>query len=246
MEKRQTSPVRGLGKYLAALLFILSGVLLLARNVGWMDVATFNVIVSWQMLLVILGVFQLVRQSYFAGLILLAVGTCFLLPELGLSWLSVSTSVLAWPIALVTVGIALLFRPRKHSDWKCRMRGETNSRASQYNSADGFFYSENTFSGVRQVVLDEVFKGGTVRNTFGGTVLDLRRTTIQEGETFIDLDCTFGGVEVYVPSDWKIDIRCKALFGSCEDKRFQSVVIDQSRILVFRGEISFGGVEIKS
>lgn len=43
------------------------------------------------------------------------------------------------------------------------------------------------------MVLDEVFKGATIRNTFGGTVLDLRRTNISEGETYIEVECNFGG-----------------------------------------------------
>lgn len=246
MEKKQTSSARGLGKYLAALLFILSGVLLLARNMGWIDVATFNTIVSWQMLLVVLGLFQLLKRSYLGGTILIVVGGCFLLPELGMNWLSVSTSVLIWPVVLIAVGLLFLFKPRTHHGWKHNVRGNFDNNTSQYSSADGFFRSENTFSGVRQVVFDEVFKGGAIRNSFGGTVVDLRRTTLSEGETFIDLECTFGGVEIYMPSDWKVDLRCNTLFGSCEDKRFQHAVIDKSRVLVIRGDVSFGGVEIKS
>lgn len=246
MEKKKTTSARGLGKYLAALLFILSGVLLLARNLGWIDVATFNTVVSWQMLLIVLGLFQLVKRSYLGGAILIVVGGYFLLPELELNWLGISASVLIWPVVLIAVGLLFLFKPRKHADWKHKVRGSFDNNTNQYNSADGFFRSENTFSGVRQVVLDEVFKGGTIRNSFGGTVIDLRRTTIGEGETFVDLECSFGGVEIYMPSDWKVDLRCDTLFGGCEDKRFQSVVIDQSRVLVIRGDVLFGGVEIKS
>lgn len=245
MEKKQTSCARGLGKYLVALLFILSGVLLLARNVGWIDVETFNRVVSWQMLLIVLGLFQLLKGRYLGGTILIVVGGVFMLSGLGL-WTFISAGVLIWPVALIAVGIYFLFSPRKHTDWKHRMRGRFSSNANQYNSADGFLHSDVTFSGVRQVVLDEVFKGGTIRNSFAGTLIDLRRTTIAEGETFVDLDCTFGGVEIYMPSDWRVDLRCHTLFGACEDKRFQSAVIDQSRVLVIRGDVSFGGVEIKN
>lgn len=245
MEKKQTSPVRGSGKYLVALLFILSGLLLLARNVGWIDAAMFHTIVSWQMLLIILGIYQLLKRSYLAGAILIMVGGIFMLSGLGL-WMFLSASALVWPVVLIVIGLYFLFRPRKNRDWKHRVRGSFDSNTNQYNSADGFFHSDNSFGGVRQVVLDEVFKGGTIRNSFGGTVIDLRRTTIAEGETFVDLECAFGGVEIYLPSDWKVDLRCNPLFGGCEDKRFQSVVVDQSRVLVIRGDVSFGGVEIKS
>lgn len=91
-----------------------------------------------------------------------------------------------------------LFRPKRARHERMR-RG--NFASSQYNSTDGVLHSENTFSGIRQVVLDEFFKGGTIQNSFGGTIIDLRRTTLPEGETFLDIDCTFGGIEIYVPSD---------------------------------------------
>lgn len=246
MEKKQNSPARGgTGKYLIALLFILSGVLLLARNMGWIDREMFNTIVSWQMLLIVWGVYKISIRRYFVGTILITVGGIFLLSRLGL-WAFLPVGALTWPVALIAVGFTFLFRHRGEDDWKFRMPGSVSSTTNQYNSADGFFHSENRFSGVRQVVLDEVFKGGTIQNSFGGTTIDLRRTTLAEGETFLDIDCTFGGIEIYAPSDWKIDLRCKAFFGGCEDKRFQSTVIDHSRVLVIRGDVLFGGVEIKS
>lgn len=89
-------------------------------------------------------------------------------------------------------------------------------------------------------------KGGTIQNSFGGTVIDLRRTTLPEGETFLDIDCTFGGIEIYVPSDWKVVFRCTTCLGGCQDKRFGGGMIDQNRILVIRGDLTFGGIDIKS
>lgn len=126
-----------------------------------------------------------------------------------------------------------------------RTDAEGKLASSQYNSTDGVLHSENTFSGIRQVVLDEFFKGGTIQNSFGGTIIDLRRTTLPEGETFLDIDCTFGGIEIYVPSDWKVVFRCNTCLGGCQDKRFGGGVIDQNRILVIRGDLTFGGIEIK-
>ena len=43
-------------------------------------------------------------------------------------------------------------------------------------SEDGFIVSDNTFGSVQQIVLDPVFRGARLRNAFGGTVLDLRRS----------------------------------------------------------------------
>lgn len=45
------------GKLLIASLLILSGIVLLARNLGWITNEVFDVIMSWQTLLVVLGVY---------------------------------------------------------------------------------------------------------------------------------------------------------------------------------------------
>lgn len=59
-------------------------------------------------------------------------------------------------------------------------------------------------------ILDELFKGAIIRTSFGGTTIDLRHTHIAPGETYIDLDCSWGGVEIYVPSDWTVVFKCNA------------------------------------
>ncbi|WP_455592815.1 LiaF transmembrane domain-containing protein [Bacteroides sp.] len=243
MKKNQLSSRKGMsGKLLVAALFIAAGVLLLARNVGWISATLFSTLVSWQMLLVVLGIYMMVKRVFIRGLILFAIGAYFLSPHVG--WLPVNINSILLPVILVAIGVAFIFKPRRQRAWGNHQEKEFMN--TQYESADGILRSENTFSGVRQVVLDEVFRGGTIQNMFGGTAIDLRRTTIPEGETYIDIECTFGGIEIYVPSSWKIVFRCKSCLGGCEDKRFGDSVIDQSRVLVIRGDITFGGLEIKS
>ena len=69
--------------------------------------------------------------------------------------------------------------------------------------------------------------------------------TIAPGETYIDLDCSWGGVEIYVPSDWTVVFKCNAFFGGCDDKRWQNGNINKESVLVIRGTLSFGGLEVK-
>ena len=112
-------------------------------------------------------------------------------------------------------------------------------------SVDGFLRAENVWGAARHVVLDELFKGAVIRTSFGGTTIDLRHTHIAPGETYIDLDCSWGGVEIYVPSDWKVVFKCNAFFGGCDDKRWQNGNINKESVLVIRGTLSFGGLEVK-
>lgn len=257
-QKQKFSSARGLsGKILIALLFILSGVLLFARNMGWITDELFSIIVSWYSLLIILGVYSIVRRHFIGGIILLLIGVYFLIG--GLSWLPENSQVMVWPVALITVGVLFLFKPNRrkgwekqqmfhhHRDWMKHGHPGMNFGSSQQQneSVDGFLHSDNTFGAARHVVLDELFKGATVRISFGGTTIDLRHTHLAPGETYIDLDCSCGGIEIYVPSDWKVVLKCDAFFGGCEDKRWQNGTINQESILVIRGKLSFGGLEIK-
>ena len=61
MKEKQTFPHhRGSGKILVASLFILSGILLLARNMGWITYELFDMVVSWHSLLIVLGIYSMV------------------------------------------------------------------------------------------------------------------------------------------------------------------------------------------
>lgn len=50
-----------------SLAFIIVGVLWILRNLGMIDPALFTIIVSWQMLLILWGVIQLIKQHYIGG-----------------------------------------------------------------------------------------------------------------------------------------------------------------------------------
>lgn len=260
-EKQKTLSATGFsGKYLIALLFILSGILLFARNMGWITVELFDVIVSWHSLFIILGIYSMIRHHIISGIILLLIGAYFLLG--GLSWLPENSQAMVWPVALITAGVLFFFKPRKrgprgyqhdfrHHGDRMRQGGGHHpgmppaDHQQQNESVDGFLYSDNSFGAARHVVLDELFKGATVHISFGRTTIDLRHTHLAPGETYIDLDCNCGGIEIYVPSDWKVVLRCNAFFGGCEDKRWQNGNFNKENTLVIRGKLSFGGLEIK-
>lgn len=256
MEEKQKFPSHAsYGKVLIASLFILSGVLLFARNMGWITYELFDILVSWQSLLIIIGVYTMAHRHYIGGGILLLIGAYFLIG--GLSWLPENSQAMVWPLALILGGILFLTRNNKKERWiKQHMSEQMRKRHNfpptpdnvenqQCESENGFLHSNNTFGAVRHVVLDDLFKGASIRTSFGGTTIDLRHTHIAPGETYIDLDCSCGGIELFIPADWKVIIKCNAFFGGCEDKRWQGAKTNQECILVIRGSISFGGLEIK-
>lgn len=240
---RATSP----SKWLVAFLFIVAGGLLFARNFGLVTPVIFNILFSWQMLLILFGLYACIRRHFFSGLMMLIIGLGFGLPKLGFAWLPANpVNTIIWPAILILIGLFIIFRPRRQSHTIHHDRNSCCGGTKQnYHSADGVLRSDNVFGGVHHVVLDEVFKGGVINNTFGGTAIDLRRTRIEGAETYIDVDNSWGGIELYVPSEWNVVIRCNAFMGACEDKRWKTPSTDTQSVLVIRGKVSFGGIEIK-
>ncbi len=257
MEAKQNfSSHAGFGKMLVALLFILAGALLFARNMGFITEEWFNLLVSWHSLFIISGIYSIVRQRYVFGSILLLIGVYFLGSKL--MWFPDNSQALLWPLVLIFIGV-LFLKPHRPKNWqhhrmhfqkkmaqKMANRRMGIQEEQQCQSEDGFLYSNNSLGAVRHVVLDEIFKGAKISTSFGGTTIDLRHTHIAPGITYIDVDCNWGGIELYTPSDWKIQIMCNCFCGGCEDKRWQGATPkDDGYILLIRGNVSFGGLEIK-
>lgn len=218
------------------------------RNLGYVSYDFSHLVVSWQMLLIYLGVVSFVRRQSSRGLVLCTIGLVFLLPEFGVlrhDWLRVN-----WPLLLIVFGIAMLVKPHIRKKYYSADSNENScceDGNSTYSCEEGFVETNVCFGSVKQIVLDPVFRGAKISNTFGGTIIDLRRSALEAPETYIDVECAFGGVEIYLPSGWFLQSKATAILGGYEDKRFLgNAEVDKEHILILRGNITFGGVVFKS
>lgn len=234
-----------------AIPFIVVGIVWVLKNTGVITDDIFHIIVSWQMLVMYVGLGSISRRHYVGGFITFLVGALFLLPRLG--WLDSDWLRVYWPVAFVVVGLMLIVKPRNKGARHWNKRGgdldkEVSGCAkTNFINTEGYVESDNTFGSVEQIILDPVFKGARIKVLFGGTVLDLRRTTLDSPKTYIDIDCRFAGVEIYVPANWRIHFNTSPIMGGCEDKRFNtSVELEKEHLLIVRGNVTFGGIEIKS
>jgi predicted membrane protein len=220
-----------------SLAFIFTGAMFLAHNLGWVSHCVFSIAVSWQMLLIYIGLFQLIKKNPAAGLILITVGAYFLLPSnFGLG--------VYWPVLLIAIGVVILFKLRNTDmGWGDKRTG--NGMGESAMTDNGFVKANVNFGGSKHIVLDPVFQGAGISVSFGSMTMDLRRTALEKSETVIDLDCNFGGIELYIPSHWNVTLRMNTSFGNIEDKRIAASNIDYEHELIIRGEVNFGGVEIK-
>lgn len=232
------------GSVIAAAVLICLGVLFLGRNLSFISSEWFHFLISWPSWFIFFGVIKLVKRKYFAALVLILVGLFYLLPEV---WnISFEEYSRYWPVFLIIGGIGMLFdifKPEK----KYGRYGENNRLLSgNIDSNDGFVSSYVNFKGARCIFQEPVFKGARLDVSFGSILLDLRKARLEAPLTYIDISSSFSGVELYIPSSWKVIIETNSSFGAVEDKRYASYEIDYEHKLIIRGSISFGGIEIKS
>jgi predicted membrane protein len=241
---------RNLNKSIAALVLVVAGCVILGHNLGMVSDYFFRIIISWPMLLIALGLTSFLKRNPLPGCFLLGTGIYFILPRI----IGAESILLRnyWPIFLIILGLIILFRRhgnpwcewQRHSRRHHAFSGGGPRRTEQVT--DGFVTVDVSFGNSRHIVLDPVFRGANLESSFGMITLDLRRTSLEDPETYINVNCSFGGVEICVPSHWSLFSELENTFGSCEDKRYVAQEIDTEHKLIVRGDVSFGSLEIKN
>jgi predicted membrane protein len=216
------------------LLVILLGLTWLLRNTGVISESTWDIIFSWEMLLIALGVIFLFNESgKFWGFLLIAVGGFFLLSD----FYDFPTTFrkVFWPALLIIGGIYLIWGARRI----------TRKREIPEGAEPSDFIDEvSIFSGGEKRFSSDSLKGGQMVSIFGGSTIDLTQCKLAE---YAEIETTsiFGGFTLVIPAEWNIRLEVTHIFGGVSDKRPKAEV-DKSKTLVIKGAAIFGGGEIKS
>lgn len=143
---------------------------------------------------------------------------------------------LAFPAILVIIGVSIIF--------KDVLGGKVSSEIKKINekrSGENSYCS--TFSGQTVNFDGEKFTGADLTAVFGGVKCDLRNAII-DSDVVINASSTFGGIEIYIPSNVKIKIKSMSIFGGVENKA-NTKVDENSHTIYINGTAVFGGVELK-
>ena len=203
-----------------------------------------DILISWQMLLIGIGVFSIIGGNKTSGTVLILIGSVFLVPEI--MHIPYEIRRIGWPLIIVGVGVVLLVtQTGKH-----RKIPPVFEQGSQQSSQPGNNYFDDfIIFGGREVYIDsQNFVGGKSSSIFGGTEYDLRQANLSQNGAVIDCLRLFGGCGFKVPTDWTVKNEVTAIFGAFTDKRGASlnhIVSDPSKTLVIKGFAAFGGVEVK-
>lgn len=251
----RTGYTKGLG---FGLILMLIGVVFLGFNFGLIPEQLRHVIISWPMLLVVIGLGNFLKRHVFSGTILVLIGGFFLIPRFIEAFPALFPGFdgdftrIYWPLLLIAAGILIVFGRIWGPKWgfnECnhKYKHEHRHRREDYSQWNTSGFSKNSvFGSGEHIVLDPEFKGGELNAVFGGITLDLRRTNLPEGDTRLDVNAVFGGITIFVPSDWYVETHMDAVFGGFQDNRLPKEPLDKTRKLIITGSCVFGGGELRN
>jgi len=224
------------------IIFVLVGSVLIARNYGWLDYDFSRYLISWQMLLIVIGLFQLARRAYTPAIVLIGVGLFFLIdfPD--------NFRENFWPVLIILVGVSFILQWRRSPNHKNNHDYEKfHNLGEDYSNSIDYIDETAIFGGRTLSVVSENFQGGKVTAIFGGSNINLRYAKPVPGCT-IDVANIFGGTKIIVPEDWNVKIEVVSIFGGFDDKRGSSVIsrTGSGKIVVIKGTCIFGGGEVNS
>lgn len=182
------------------IVLIVVGILFLGRNMNWWN---FSIFFEgwWTLFLIVPSIISLVKKE--------SMGTSFLILVLGVLMLLASQNVIEWstiwkvflPIIIMVVGLSIIFGNRKVKTKKVK------GNAKEYVAI---------FSGVDEMIgkIESDFK---VTSVFGGVELDMRDVKLEE-DLIIDCFTLFGGIDIRLPKDVKVEVNGLPIFGGVENK----------------------------
>ena len=143
---------------------------------------------------------------------------------------------LALPTILVLIGLSIVFKDALGG----KVSSEIKKLNENRNGGDSYcatFAGQNVnFDGVK-------FTGTDLTAVFGGVKCDLRNAII-DSDVVVNASSTFGGIEIFVPSNVNIKIKSTPIFGGVSNKA-NTTPDENSHTIYINGTAVFGGVEIK-
>lgn len=198
-----------------------------------------DILISWKMLLIGIGIFSWIGGNRTAGTILVVIGGFFLIPDL--IRIPYEIRRIGWPLLVIGIGVALLLTYRKGN--------QLPSQPGPGVKEGMDFFDDFVIFGGREVFINSRnFLGGKITSIFGGAEYDLRQAQLSQNGSVVDCVCIFGGTGFKVPPDWTVKNEVTAIFGAFSDKRGMTahdVNTDASKTLIVKGFCAFGGVEVK-
>ena len=210
-----------------------------------------RIIISWQMLVFVIGLQFILFGANYGGLITTIIGVYLLLPriysvygiEMPIEKQTLTTVFIA--SLIIALGVYIIFKGSRYISKKKHFFEKKKHFFDIKPRKNGTSEINCAFGEVNHAIIEKPFKGAAVSNAFGAIHLNMVKTTLPDGDSFLEVNNAFGGTIITVPESWTVINSVQAFFGGLHDKRDIKPNDNASRLII-RGSIAFGGIEIKS
>ncbi len=238
MEKQHTDR-----RNIIAILLIAAGALLMLDTFDIVQFSLWQYVFSWKTLLIAIGlVIVASSENKLPGYILVGLGLIFWAPTI--FDYNIRLGQVFWPIILIAIGLIIISRRNRHEKM---LGGHRTERGPNGTISSDYIDDVSIFGGGIKRYTSPNLKGGNITAVFGGSEIDLTASQMSAEGSVIDVFTMFGGTKLIVPGNWQVKSEATSLFGGFTDKRYPAR--DQTmteNILLIKGVVIFGGVEIKN
>lgn len=222
------------GRLILGVCLVVLGALWTVDNLDLMDADP--ILRWWAVVPIAIGLMKLTgigmeKQPAF-GLFLTIVGGLFVLGEM--DYVNVNLGII-WPLMFIFIGARIMMRA---------VRGQDPGGAT--SDASDFVRSFAVMGGITRRNESQAFRGGELTAVMGGVQLDLDDAKPADGRAVIDVFAVWGGIEIRVPDDWRVEVEATPLMGGVESNARLAPGVEPVGTLVVRGLVMMGGVEVKN
>lgn len=156
-------------------------------------------------------------------------------------------AITPWPVLLaacaVTGGLNMLFpgfRRHRHVFFRGG-KNPAEGKTTESREGDAVSY-ENTFGGTVKYITGEI-STVNMSNSFGAMEVYFSDAVLKNSSAEVHISSSFGGVVLYIPSDWRVILNVESVFAGVEEEGHCNQAGE--KVLYIDGQISFCGLEIK-
>jgi hypothetical protein len=91
----------------------------------------------------------------------------------------------------------------------------------------------------------DAFRAGSGTAVMGGIELDMTEASFPRSAT-LELTAVAGGIDVVVPSDWRVEMTSTVFAGGVENGTNPDAAADDAPLLVIDARAYFGGIAVRS
>lgn len=172
-------------KALFGLFLIIIGALWILFKLNFIPIVLTDILISWQMLLIGIGVFSMIAGNRTSGIVLIVIGSFFLIDELLI--IPYHLRQFGWPVLIIGVGVVLIITHK--------MKSKTPRIESSMQGAD-FFDDFIIFGGKEVFVRTNNFLGGKITSIFGALSLTYVKHLSPKTEQPLNVSTSLEGADL--------------------------------------------------